>query len=180
MAIFCLNALSEHEESHEYIRNSGISFSMESLDKKPEGEKKSGEGETALAKVEEQKSKLDGEDKNEYQSQSIFNRINFLLEYNEQRVEKRQEQQNKQSLIVTLITSFYLNLARNEENVKFLLKLKLFKRLNSLMQSQTNSIDNTALCYTNTIFSKLLKNSNSLGYCVEEEGYKLFIEILRG
>lgn len=42
---------------------------------------------------------------------------------------------DKQSLIVTLITSFYLNLARNEENIQFLLNLKLFKKLNSLMQS---------------------------------------------
>jgi len=85
-------------------------------------------------------------------------------------------------LIITLITSFYLNLARNEENIPYLLKLKLFKRLNSLMQSnlQNHNIDSTALCYTNTIFSKLLKNPSSLVHCVEEEGYKLFIEILRG
>jgi hypothetical protein len=105
-----------------------------------------------------------------------------LLEYHEQKVDKRQEQLDKQALIVTLITSFYLNLARNEANIQFLLKLKLFKRLNSLMQSnlQNNSIDSTALCYTNTIFSKLLKNPQSLGFCMEEEGYKLFIEILRG
>jgi hypothetical protein len=105
-----------------------------------------------------------------------------LLEYNEQKLEKRQEQLDKQALIVTLITSFYLNLARNETNINYLLNLNLFKRLNSLMQSniQNNSIDNTALCYTNTIFSKLLKNPKSLGFCVEEEGYKLFIDILRG
>ena len=105
-----------------------------------------------------------------------------MLEYNEQKLEKRQEQLDKQALIVTLITSFYLNLARNETNINYLLNLNLFKRLNSLMQSniQNNSIDNTALCYTNTIFSKLLKNPKSLGFCVEEEGYKLFIDILRG
>lgn len=36
------------------------------------------------------------------------------------------------------------------------------------------------MCYTNTIFSKLLKNPQSLGFCVDEDGYKLFIEILRG
>ena len=84
-------------------------------------------------------------------------------------------------MIVTLITSFYLNLARNEANVQFLLKLQLFRKLNSLMQSnlQNNIIDSTALCYTNTIFSKLLKNPQSLGFCVEEDGYKLFIDILR-
>ena len=117
-----------------------------------------------------------------YNSQSIFNRINYLLEYHEQKIDKRQEQLDKQALIVTLITSFYLNLARNEANVQFLLKLQLFRKLNSLMQSnlQNNNIDSTALCYTNTIFSKLLKNPQSLGFCVEEDGYKLFIEILRG
>jgi hypothetical protein len=43
-----------------------------------------------------------------------------------------------------------------------------------------NCIDSTALCYTNTIFSKLLKNPESLSHCIEEEGYLLFIEILRG
>jgi hypothetical protein len=81
-----------------------------------------------------------------------------------------------------LITSFYLNLARNEQNIHFLLKLELFKRLNNLMQNslKNNSIDGTALCYTNTIFSKLLKNPKSLEFCVQEDGYKLFIEILRG
>ena len=83
---------------------------------------------------------------------------------------------------MTLITSFYLNLARNEQNTQFLLKLKLFKRLNSLMQTnlRNNNIDSTALCYTNTIFSKLLKDPSSMAFCVEEEGYKLFIEILKG
>lgn len=45
---------------------------------------------------------------------------------------------------------------------------------------RNNSVDNTALCYTNTIFSKLLKNPQSMAFCVEEEGYKLFIEILKG
>ena len=69
----------------------------------------------------------------------------------------------KQELLVTLITSFYLNLARNEENIEFLLGLKLFKRLNTHMQlSLTNRVsDSTALCYTNTIFAKLLKYKQS-------------------
>lgn len=40
--------------------------------------------------------------------------------------------------------------------------------------------ESTPLCYTNTIFSKLLKNQQSLVYCVEEEGYQLFIKILKG
>ena len=66
--------------------------------------------------------------------------------------------------------------------MQLLVKVKRFKLLNSLFQSnlQNNSIDGTALCYTNTIFSKLLKNPKSLVFCVEEDGYKLFIEILRG
>jgi hypothetical protein len=45
---------------------------------------------------------------------------------------------------------------------------------------RTNNIDTTALCYTNTIFSKLLKNPQSMAFCMEEDGYKLFIEILKG
>jgi hypothetical protein len=35
LAIFCLNALSENEESHEYIRNSGVNFSINTLEKNP-------------------------------------------------------------------------------------------------------------------------------------------------
>ena len=96
---------------------------METIDKGPK------EG------VEENHRHVQAENNEHLNSQSIFNRINFLLEYNEQKLEKRQEQLDKQALIVTLITSFYLNLARNEANIKFLLNLKLFKRLNSLMQS---------------------------------------------
>mmetsp|Transcript_20951 Transcript_20951/g.32465 ORF Transcript_20951/g.32465 Transcript_20951/m.32465 type:complete len:92 (+) Transcript_20951:2829-3104(+) len=45
---------------------------------------------------------------------------------------------------------------------------------------QNSNIDSTALCYTNTIFSKLLKNPTSLVHCVDEEGYQLFIKILSG
>jgi len=33
LAIFCLNALSENEESHDYIRNSGVNFNINTLDK---------------------------------------------------------------------------------------------------------------------------------------------------
>lgn len=32
LAIFCLNALSENEESHEKIRNSGVNFNINTLD----------------------------------------------------------------------------------------------------------------------------------------------------
>lgn len=81
-----------------------------------------------------------------------------------------------------LITSFYLNLARNPDNIEFLLKLELFKQLNTLMQSliQTSQItDSTALCYTNTIFAKLLKDPRARKHCIEEQGYQLFISILK-
>ena len=37
----------------------------------------------------------------------------------------------------------------------------------------------TALCYTNTIFSKLLKYQQSRINCMNEGGYKLFISILK-
>jgi len=36
----------------------------------------------------------------------------------------------------------------------------------------------TSLCYTNTIFAKLLKYHESRSHCIEEGGYKLFISIL--
>ena len=39
--------------------------------------------------------------------------------------------------------------------------------------------ESTALCYTNTIFAKLLKYKQSQKQCIEEEGYKLFISILK-
>lgn len=176
LAIFCLNALSENEESHEYIRNSGVTFSMDTMDKNL------GNDENNQIDSSAQPDKANNDPKEGYISQSIFSRINYLLDYNEYKLEKRQEQLDKQALIVTLITSFYLNLARNEANIQFLLKLELFKKLHKLMHSnlQHNSIDSTALCYTNTIFSKLLKNPKSLGFCLNEEGYMLFIDILSG
>jgi hypothetical protein len=34
LAIFCLNALSENEESHEYIRNSGVNFTNNAQENK--------------------------------------------------------------------------------------------------------------------------------------------------
>ena len=65
---------------------------------------------------------------------------------------------SKRELLITLITSFYLNLARNKNNRDFLLKLELFRNLSNLMLEEPDGIENkTALCYTNTIFSKLLK-----------------------
>ena len=84
---------------------------------------------------------------------------------------------------MTLITSFYLNLARNDDNRDFLLNLGLFKKLNDLMESDISPDkrvfqNKTALCYTNTIFSKLLKWHESRKYCIDEGGYRLFISIL--
>ena len=35
---------------------------------------------------------------------------------------------------------------------------------------EKQNMDSTALCYTNTIFSKLLKNEKSLKVCVDEQG----------
>jgi hypothetical protein len=65
----------------------------------------------------------------------------------------------KQELLINQITSFYLNLSRNEENLEFLLSLKLFSKLKNLMThfDKQSFGDTTALCYINTIFSKLLK-----------------------
>jgi len=112
---------------------------------------------------------------------SIFSRINFLLEAQEKKGDNKHE--HKGELLITLITSFYLNLARNEENVPFLLSLNLFKRLNKLMTSTMKHLagegESTSLCYTNTIFSKLLKNASSREQCIKEGGYQLFISILQ-
>ena len=44
---------------------------------------------------------------------------------------------------------------------------------------RTLEINKTALCYTNSIFSKLLKYENSRVNCMQEEGYKLFISLLQ-
>ena len=90
----------------------------------------------------------------------------------------------KRELLVTLITSFYLNLARNKENQEFLLKLELFKRLNDLMSvyglgDENSQETNTALCYTNSIFAKLLKFRESRDNCIAENGHRLFIQILK-
>ena len=81
-----------------------------------------------------------------------------------------------------MITSFYLNLARKPENQEFLLRLNLFKRLNTLMKpaDPEKPVEaTTALCYTNTIFAKLLKYSSSRNACIKEDGHQLFIEILK-
>ena len=40
-------------------------------------------------------------------------------------------------------------------------------------------MNKTALCYTNTIFSKLLKYQQSRINCMNEGGYELFISILQ-
>ena len=103
---------------------------------------------------------------------------------------------SKRELLITLITSFYLNLARNKNNRDFLLKLNLFQSLSDLMHGagpndantkfgyqnypqQTLQVNKTALCYTNSIFSKLLKYQQSRINCMNEKGYELFISILK-
>lgn len=112
-------------------------------------------------------------------SSSIFSRINYLLEIQEKEKPDDEEVKPdpKQELLIILITSFYLNLARNDKNTDFLLSLRLFAKLNRLMKNYS-SFDSTALCYTNTIFAKLLKNSQARQQCIEEDGYELFIRIL--
>jgi hypothetical protein len=92
LAIFCLNALSENEESHEYIRNSGVNFSINTLEKNPAHAVNSGAStnqdklmnSTALVPTGDSKDQDQGiTDPVGYNSQSIFNRINYLLEYHE-------------------------------------------------------------------------------------------------
>lgn len=77
-------------------------------------------------------------------------------------------------LLITLITSFYLNLARNEENIDYLLQLNIFEKLKNIKELQES-----ALCYSNTIFAKLLRYERSHEKCIEEKGYELFIAILK-
>ena len=62
---------------------------------------------------------------------SIFSRINYLLEVWEPRAEHLDK---KGELLIVLITSFYLNLARNDENIQFLLQIGLFSKLTSIMR----------------------------------------------
>jgi len=69
--------------------------------------------------------------------QSIFSRINYLLEIKDN---EQTQDSGKRELLITLITSFYLNLARNDENRDFLLKLKLFEKLNNLMQQRPSNL----------------------------------------
>lgn len=85
LAIFCLNALSENEESHEYIRNSGVkSDTMPGSVIKSEDDQINSNQGTVVPMIDQGVSKTNG-----YNSQSIFNRINFLLEYHEQKQDKR-------------------------------------------------------------------------------------------
>lgn len=113
------------------------------------------------------------------QHKSLFSRLNYLVEVLTEN--KERENPEKRRNLVTLITNFYLNLSRNEESRDLLLSLNLFKRLTNLMMSdlEDNKFTNkTALCYTNTIFAKLLKFHESRRICLEEGGYNLFIKIL--
>ena len=129
------------------------------------------------------KNKGNNADASHQAAQSIFPRINFLLRHCKQDQNFDTLDKSKRELLITLITSFYLNLARNKNNRDFLLKLELFRSLSDLMHqgaSPTLETNKTALCYTNTIFSKLLKFEQSRISCMEEGGYRLFISILQG
>ena len=130
------------------------------------------------------KSKGNNADASHQAAQSIFPRINFLLRHCRQEQNFDTLDRSKRELLITLITSFYLNLARNKNNRDFLLKLELFRSLSDLMHQgpagqETLQTNKTALCYTNTIFSKLLKFEQSRISCMEEGGYRLFISILQ-
>ena len=78
-------------------------------------------------------------------------------------------------LLLMLITSFYLNLSRNPENIEYLLDLKIFKKLRNISEIPNEA----SLCYTNTIFAKILRVEESHDRCLEEQGYQLFINILK-
>jgi hypothetical protein len=111
---------------------------------------------------------------------SIFTRLNHLIEYLTDNPTNLAF--DKRRTLVTLITSFYLNLSRNEEARDLLLSLHLFRRLTELMESDLvdNKFTNkTALCYTNTIFAKLLKFPDSRKICIDEGGHNLFIRLLQ-
>ena len=47
------------------------------------------------------------------------------------------------------------------------------------LKDQNSLETNTALCYTNSIFAKLLKFRESRDNCIAENGHKLFIQILK-
>ena len=88
LAIFCLNALSENEESHEYIRNSGVNLNQ---DKELDQINSSALVDPTAAKPTSPNAfnQSSNQDPLGYNSQSIFNRINYLLEYHEQKIDKR-------------------------------------------------------------------------------------------
>lgn len=68
-------------------------------------------------------------------SNSIFNRINYLLmnckqkgNTGESMAESNQRDKEMDDLLCTLICSLYLNLSRNPENIPELVSLKLFEK----------------------------------------------------
>lgn len=96
LAIFCLNALSENEESHAYIRNSGVSFSIHTLDHRsttpagkvfkedePGHQINTGTGLVSQDSLGASNNQQAVSTNGGYNGQSLFNRINFLLEYHE-------------------------------------------------------------------------------------------------
>lgn len=126
LAMFCLNTLSEDEKNHDMIIQQGASSS-------------------AIDKLEQQRNAITAgpnvkrknisgpNDANIQQTQSIFPRIKYLLQDAAHKKDLDKDGKAKQQLLITLITSFYLNLARNAENSDFLLKQELFRSLSNLM-----------------------------------------------
>jgi hypothetical protein len=73
---------------------------------------------------------------------SLFSRINYLLEMHQEdrdHYNKNNQNEYKCMTLITLITSFYLNLAQNDENRDLLLKLRLFEKLSNLMDPYSSS-----------------------------------------
>ena len=115
-------------------------------------------------------------------------------------------EQHKKELMMNLITQTYLNLARNEANKDYLVKLSLFKKLkilidkyflheqlikdhaasaqNSIFSNPRNPIANgfhmetSMVCYANSIFARILSHDEAKIQCIKEGGHRLFVNIL--
>jgi hypothetical protein len=162
LAVFCLNALSENFATHKQIMNSGLeSFELASAKVKPL---------ITLKGMDSQPQK------------SIFARLTFLIDSLSSELKQGPEDLQKTETLVTLLASFFMNMSRNEESRDLLLSLQLFRRFTLLLMSNMQDgkfTNKTALCYTNTVFAKLLKYHESRRVCIEEGGHNLFIKILQ-
>ena len=124
LAMFCLNALSENQRTHEHINRATIKDLVQ------------GEG--------------------PQQETSIFNRVNYLLRHLEEEADRDLTDREREldDLLLMLISSFYLNLSRNPDNLERLVELKVFE----LLQKMTPLLaqNESSLTYVNTIFQKIL------------------------